>query len=1345
MQYISSDLSGVIASSEKVPISRIEIFDTTYTVPSSGFFVRYFSGVDQNANGAVKRTQFEPIAMKDWSNGLPVELSNYVGAKITNSGLLIANPFSVSFSGYFYADSSGLYNFTTRAAGGTELFIDGVQVLSGFQMITPTTTGYSSGYWAGKNFTWNGSAGLNTGWHDITAKYYWFSQTGINTQIVDTPFFSAFYSKPPSGTQTPISASVVNIYKQFITPTNLTNVIFASEQVDENQASQFSFEVSVPYSGLYTWSRQNQDFGFLKINRLCKIYNGYVTESGYFQTSGYTTNLAACTDFVPKFQGFIDDVIFDQSATSVTATVKCRDFFKRAISAINDNFPNHANYFPSIVNFLDAFKTFSIDQNMPNAYDNWSLFDVMTILAINAGIDPSKINRAKWDTQNFFKLESNLNWPSTDTVDANGVVTKDGDPFLFKFNYGEDLFTEMKKISDLVGYRSFFDEVGDLVFLDPRRTNRVEIYETGNYASKSIAYTGDWKITVDINASNRFYTSPINRFGGFSTGIASMSFSGVGLGVYQFNHSSGNTYRVDIYDQNPNLVYSSYFSNSGTLTYGVEQEITRNLPLGSYNAYIYPSGDVRIEGFEYYTQNIFKPVYTFREDRDITNLSIDLNDITLRNEVIAVGQQESDKGYIYSKAIDLDSISNPASFNYVGQKRTFVIIEPTIQSQSRLNWLANSVLQKYRRKQRNITVTTQGLPHIQIGDPVGINSSFANLSSDSNTTWDINNNDVYYVNALTSNITQGKYTSTFTLTSLKPVDSWRPPTPINNDMLLRIYSANNNTIFANFKQLTLNATSGYGYDGFSNQAAFVSFDLLVSVDRMWALISDEQGGGKLFEYIDTKSKSPILTYQTSHNQDPNNGPQGAVWLYNGGSETWGNITVPTAQNTFNGGQWIGQNSQGNVRTSGVYPIAIWAQFTTADNSKIYQGIWVPLSGTLDNRNRVLSNTSTSSGNIYYQYTGGPNLQTIFSAAGPGIAQAYLPGFAVSDADFLIDAWIGPVESGYQIITQNKLATISGFDNFNSTYTNAAVQTPFDSLSTNISVVKPSPTDGRYMEAGTYPFSPGTPVVKSGNVLNAIPGVSNGTVPVSIPQAYEYIYKNFSNRSSSNMAQDAFSWAFQGVNWIGKPAYSKQNLPSFVRPYNSGYESIFHEFNPIVIKANHDFYLTVQTCLYRANIGAWLSPGNFCPTCLQDFTEIPMWSATSQQVIHGPIAIYPTDRLINDGIPGLNLQGTPYPFGASVAFQLYNGTEPDDWKQTAGYHLTYNVFYPAYLSPPETPPAFNGEDYILTKYMFTEAKSGRKFYFTVRWSVVNSHDMFGYYNMPHAILGNHRNIDYLRVL
>lgn len=1233
MIEISRQLSGIIQDErEKIPVGMVMVWDTTNTVPSNGFYVRYYSGLNPNAVDALKRTQFENSIIKDWGGGIPVELSKYINTYSTNSGVTLSDPYLISYSGYYFASSSGEYRFAVRTNGIAEIYLNGSQILTGTVLSSPNVYGTAQDLWAGRPYYWYNATTLNTGWHTYRLDFKW---PGVNSGNLSSPFLAAYHRVPLATEDSPISASVVNYQPSFITPTILGSVMHINEDQDQELAGQYTFEVSVTPSGEYAWNRAIEDFGSLKINRLCSIHMGYVTQSGYEQTNGYTTNLAQCEDLIKRFTGSIDKVSVSQTKDSITATVSCRDFRKKLLNAINENYPNRAQYSREVLSKIDALGRFDIDHLMPSTYDAWSSFQVIENIALAAGIDPVKINKTKWDTQNHFVMESNLNWPFTTTVDVMGIETKDGDPYIHKFQYGENLDNEIKKVGDLIGYNIYFDRHGDLVVKEPRATNRVEVYETGVYGSRSVFLSGNWNVNIDINASNRLYVSPT------SINIARLRFSGVGFGLYQTLYPGGPQYSVDIVNSQNQIVFSQVYSTNSGLRYGYLNSVTRSLPLGQYDAYIRPSGSIRIEGFEYYTQNIFAPVYTLMDDRDISSINLDLDDYTLRNEVIAVGQQISDKGYLYSKAIDLDSISNPDAFNYAGEKRTFVLIEPTIQSQQRLDWMSSNILERFRRKQRNITVTCQGLPQVEINDPVGIVSRKLSLNSVSSSGYDINNNEIYYVNKISSTMTRGEYRTTLSLTSLKPIDSWRPPLSITTDILQKIYDANNNSIFANFRQDTLNSNFGYGYDGFSEQAAFVSFDLLIDVDRLWVLVADEKDGGAVFKNIDVRSKSPLLTYQIANSQNPNDLPKGAVWLHNGGGERWGRITVPNANTKFNDGQWAGQNSESKVRLSGVYPIAIWAQFRTSDNSTVFQGIWSPTSGTLDNRNRAFAWSSTSQYNTYIAFNSANATNALQTPVNPSLQLSYLPGFAVYNSPLEIDMWIGPEASGYQMVSRNILLSMTGNFTHHGQYWNPTDPGNYSLYSHcyepndyNIPLGRPRRRDeysivtttlpnGQQVRSASGPWIVGDNVLFQGatpDVMDAIRAIGDGGSQRNYrgifgfcPQGVDYVnlgsnqYRDYVSFPRLTSSEDPYvarsSGAIETINHFGNYVTIKPNRDIYMKYTLVGIHETYNNTSWVYGPNGPVYYTTYWTYLrprsisvgpFKSNIGVYLGPGETVP-------------------------------------------------------------------------------------------------------------------------------------------------------
>ena len=256
------------------------------------------------------------------------------------------------------------------------------------------------------------------------------------------------------------------------------------------------------------------------------------------------------------------------------------------------------------------------------------------------------------------------------------------------------------------------------------------------------------------------------------------------------------------------------------------------------------------EAAEVYEKNIFKPDYFLRANEDIMALNLEFDDADLRNEVIVVGQQivggprpENDR-YLYGRAIDLDSIWNPEANNYVGGKRQFVLIEPRMQNQRRVQWLSSSLLARYRKNQRRLTLGLPGIPKLQIDDVVGIVSSDAGVNTDVNitlnTTGLFNQDvlDVFYIDRISSKIAQDKYVTSLNVSSLPPIDSWRSYLPPTTALITGFINING-SIFTNWSQLVNNSPITVNtYDSLSLVPQFVKFNSFIDLDRLWVFVDD---------------------------------------------------------------------------------------------------------------------------------------------------------------------------------------------------------------------------------------------------------------------------------------------------------------------------------------------------------------------------------------------------------------------------------------------------------------------------------------------------------------------------
>ncbi len=86
--------------------------------------------------------------------------------------------------------------------------------------------------WTGKNYLWNGSISLNTGWYPFNLNFYW--NANIVSGTIGNPFLTAYHQSPNTTKTNVISASIINTKSGFLTPIVLPNLINVKERVDRN-------------------------------------------------------------------------------------------------------------------------------------------------------------------------------------------------------------------------------------------------------------------------------------------------------------------------------------------------------------------------------------------------------------------------------------------------------------------------------------------------------------------------------------------------------------------------------------------------------------------------------------------------------------------------------------------------------------------------------------------------------------------------------------------------------------------------------------------------------------------------------------------------------------------------------------------------------------------------------------------------------------------------------------------------------------------------------------------------------------------------------------------------------
>ena len=167
-----------------------------------------------------------------------------------------------------------------------------------------------------------------------------------------------------------------------------------------------------------------------------------------------------------------------------------------------------------------------------------------------------------------------------------------------------------------------------------------------------------------------------------------------------------------------------------------------------------------------------------------------------RNDVIIVGTERgtfnkdgqvinpNNPIYIhtYSRAVDLSSIYNASSANYIGRHLPFEVYNERILNQDRADHIALNALKKYRDPEITASFQIPGDPRIDPFDPIGFNELKLNMLPSGERIW---------VDSITEHMTENEYLCTIAPLSREPIASFETKSQpdinlFNNEPLINI-------------------------------------------------------------------------------------------------------------------------------------------------------------------------------------------------------------------------------------------------------------------------------------------------------------------------------------------------------------------------------------------------------------------------------------------------------------------------------------------------------------------------------------------------------------------------------
>lgn len=872
IQYVFPTISGFAPYKAKVstPYFKVLISDTPYTVKSHGpdtyFYV--FDSFSSNPNFSSDNMVWKsnvPLLKLYSGKNFPFEISQYTNSK---------EQFGIVYSGYFdYNSASATFYF--KGTGYARFFINGDDTgtinlrMTNSQIFSTRITGLTGNihaticYWSTSRFSESENIFCVT-WKD--------SVNNLEIPLAAGNFINS------------------NDFLLGVATFNVEYILNTSLDIGRNRVGKFEFEIPIVSSTAsvgYKYDNVNHCFVDVS-NASNKIKKFTMVE--YFAGYKYDDDSIAT---ITKFVGQINDWKIDDSRDKISiAKIECNDWMS-FLTSFNEGYPDPSDY--AEAGYLDPQNVDMVaGVTRPRAYDGWALSKAIRNLLINGNIDPKIIlGKRKYinvdggiTTANYLlfddnlsehpiRLEQSFNYGQPAAIAGENA----DDKYNWQFSIGDTLFDNLQKLMENYGLSYGFNNYG--YFFANSLKNPIKLKSIDD-----MTFTGSWSESLKYNKvfGVSKYSTSIN-----DTVVATFRGSYAKV-IFSVNSVSGTVY-LKLSNPTVGRVATGTFrlNNNNEWYYfdGVDDSVGNNpcivgigngLKYGYYSltmTVINPTIDVNC--LFIYDKDDTYPVDTFRTGDYLTDNGVIVDKISvnsgvsnIRNDVIVVGKLRGFKSslavtdetsnitnpnnpiadHVMSRAIDRISVGSMSNSNYVGRKISTIIIEPSILTNQKADWLSVETLKRYNEFNKSITceVPIVGHPLIEVGDKVKLHDVHLGLVS---TTYN------FYVNNINETRTDNGYITKLNLESLEPWESYyNYPVAslkrLNNDIFYnpRVYNTGL-PIRMNAWSVVLNA----GYTGNSTidlKAMFYSTKMPTPSLWIYDYIIPPQGyiktGGEIIKY-----------------------------------------------------------------------------------------------------------------------------------------------------------------------------------------------------------------------------------------------------------------------------------------------------------------------------------------------------------------------------------------------------------------------------------------------------------------------------------------------------------------